>query len=661
MRFIFNLVLLWAATLVSATAQSAKPALEAYGNLPLFSSMEISPDGTKVAAIANLESGSRMILFSNSGEVLLQYDTEAIKARYVQFYDNDHVILNASETTRTLGFRGEYEFSGSFVLPVEGGKPKMLLAGTDGLFPAQSGLGRIIGAGRKSDEVLMPAFMGSAYSDPAYALLRVKLSSGRGRLHSRGSKDTIDWFADGQGNVIARERYNNRNNTYRLEKFEGNNWVKIYQQEDARIPPFGISGVMPDLSGLVYVRTSAEKNGFDELIKLGFDGSFTPIISKDGKEIDAVITDNNRHVVGVRYSGIDTEYDFIDPDLQRAYRAAKESLPNATVYVRSWSDDRKKIVYSVFDPAFGDVWMLQDAELNTMGIFAGNRDEIPIDQLAAVYSIEYAARDGLKIPSVLTVPPGLELSSDANLPLIVMPHGGPSLYDRMDFNWMAQYFANRGYLVLQPNFRGSTGFGQQFLDAGRGEWGGKMQDDITDGVAAMVDGGYADGSNVCIVGASYGGYAALAGATFTPELYKCVIAIAPVSDLNMMLQNVKFESRRGHWVVDYWEGLMADGDARKQKLRSISPVNFADAVQAPVLLLHGDDDTVVPIGQSRTMERALKRADKNVQLVRLKGEDHWLSVPSTRLQTLVEMDRFISQHMPIVSAQPMVVPSAGAE
>ena len=212
---------------------------------------------------------------------------------------------------------------------------------------------------------------------------------------------------------------------------------------------------------------------------------------------------------------------------------------------------------------------------------------------------------------------------------------------------MSQYFANRGYLVLQPNFRGSTGFGRECQDAGRGEWGGKMQDDITDGINALVTAGYIDPDRICIAGASYGGYAALAGATFTPDLYQCVVAIAPVSDLNLMLSDEKRERGNNHWVVSYWEGVMAEGEARKAKLRAISPYHFADRVSAPVLLLHGDDDTIVPISQSNRMKSALERADKDVTLIKLKGEDHWLSVADTRLQTLQAMDAFISEHLPL--------------
>ena len=154
-----------------------------------------------------------------------------------------------------------------------------------------------------------------------------------------------------------------------------------------------------------------------------------------------------------------------------------------------------------------------------------------------VQTIEYSSRDGLKIPAIITWPPGVDGGTAKKLPLVVMPHGGPERYDRVGFDWMAQFFANEGYAVLQPNFRGSTGFGVEFRDAGRGQWGLKMQDDVTDGVNAMIKTGWTDPDRVCIVGWSYGGYAALAGGAFTPELYRCVIAGGAVTDLPQMLNH----------------------------------------------------------------------------------------------------------------------------
>jgi len=204
-----------------------------------------------------------------------------------------------------------------------------------------------------------------------------------------------------------------------------------------------------------------------------------------------------------------------------------------------------------------------------------------------------------------------------------------------------------GQAGIRAKFGGSTGVGGEFQGAGRGEWGGRMRDDLTDGIDALVTAGIVDPDQVCIAGASYGGYAALAGAVFTPELYKCVVAIAPVSDLNLMMSTEKRDLGRDHWLVSYWEEIMADGDARRARLRAISPANFAENVTAPVLLLHGNDDTIVPIRQSTKMRSALKRAKKDVELVVLKGEDHWLSGEETRLQTLKEMDRFLAEHLPV--------------
>lgn len=616
--------------------------------MPLISSAEMSPDGTKIATIVNAENGSRLVIFSAAGEIIKQVGIADMKARHVSFYDNNHPILNVSETTKARGFRNEYEFSGSFAVSLDNDKIVALMNYTKELYPAQSGLGTIIGRGSKSDEVLMPAWMGPVGSRPTYDLLKVNLKHGRGRRFKRGRKHSRDWFSDGQGNPLAREDYDNRQNRYEVKHYSKGKWETLFDAPNSPIPPISIYGVMPDMTGLVFIALTRGDEGFEELMKLGFDGKITgPLLTQRRKEIDQIYTDGNRQVIGVRYAGSEPSYEFLDEKIQQAHAAVKEKLPYATLYLDSWSDDRSKLLYRMFEASIGDVWLIAHADTNSLSILVNNRVNLPAAQIAGVNAIEYPARDGLTIPAIMTIPPGVSLEDDPNLPLIVLPHGGPSAYDRMDFDWMAQYFANRGYLVLQPNFRGSTGYGRAFLNAGRGEWGGKMQNDITDGIEALADSGMADRSRVCIVGASYGGYAALAGATFTPDLYKCVIAIAPVSDLNKMLRDEKRDAGKHHWVVSYWEGLMADGDARRAKLKAISPVNFAENVTAPILLLHGDDDTVVPYDQSKVMERALKRAGKQVELVKLKGEDHWLSVADTRMQTLREMDRFIAEHLPI--------------
>lgn len=645
-RFVF-LLFLCSQCVGNIFAESSypQPPLEAYGALPMISSAQISPDGSKVATIYNFDGGTRMVVFSLVGDDPIPVGISNMKARGISFYDDDHVILRVSETTRTRGFRNEYEYDGAFAINLKTLRIKQLLKDTKDLFPAQSGLGSIVGRAAESGTIYMPAFIGSRYGDPSLDLMKVRLDKPRGRRAKSGTNDTIDWFVGDKGKILARERFNNYSNIYRLEAWIDNRWETI-KEETFELGPRTMIGVMPDESGLIFVQT--QNDGFDALMKFGFDGEVEgPLLEPTDREIESIYTDSNRKILGVRYSGVDPHYEFLDPALQDSYQYIREALPNATIYLDSWSDDQDKILYQIYDPSAGDIWLTHQPSTDTLGRVANRRPDIPLEALGNMFEITYKARDGLEIQAIVTTPPGHIPGESPPLPAIIHPHGGPASYDRFRFDWMAQYFANRGYLVLQPNFRGSTGFGKDFQDAGRGEWAGKMQDDITDGVNALTKVNFIDPDRVCIAGASYGGYAALAGAVFTPEVYKCAIAIAPVSDLNMMLAQEKRESGSDHWVVSYWEDVMAEGNARRKKLRAISPYHFADQAQAPILLLHGDDDTVVPYSQSTRMRDALRRADKSVELIKLKGEDHWLSVADTRLQTLREMDRFLSEHLPV--------------
>ena len=181
--------------------------------------------------------------------------------------------------------------------------------------------------------------------------------------------------------------------------------------------------------------------------------------------------------------------------------------------------------------------------------------------------------------------------------------------------------------------------------AGEGEWGGKMQSDLDDGVMHLVDRGLANPERVCIVGGSYGGYAALAAGAFSPDMYKCVAAVAPVTDLRRVLRQQR--SRRGgdSWVIDYWERQFGAEASEKDLLRTISPVFHADSFRAPVLIIHGEKDTVVDIDQSKVMDKALRKAGKDVQFAKLKGEDHWLTQEETRIQTLRLLAAFIEEHL----------------
>jgi dipeptidyl aminopeptidase/acylaminoacyl peptidase len=227
--------------------------------------------------------------------------------------------------------------------------------------------------------------------------------------------------------------------------------------------------------------------------------------------------------------------------------------------------------------------------------------------------------------------------------MVVLPHGGPEAHDDYEFDWWAQFLASRGYAVLQPQFRGSSGFGDEYRRAGYGQWGGLMQDDVTDGVNAMIAQKIADPKRICIVGASYGGYAALAGAAFTPDLYKCAVSISGVSDLPVMLGATKIRGGDESNALAYWRDSI--GSPTDKAVIDRSPARAADRIKVPVLLIHGLDDTVVPIAQSELMAGALENAKKKYTFVKVKGEDHWMSNSESRQQIMKELEKFLAENL----------------
>ncbi len=632
-------------SLVITTAKAQVPPVEAYGQLPTVKDMALSPDGSAVTYLLNKNGTEAMSVYSFDKGPIAAVGTGGLKARYVHFAGNDHVIIRASENTRVAGFRGKFENSAAFSVSLQNQKPKMLAKNTKGIFPAQSGLGRIIGLSEGEPKVFMPAFMDQPSGDPTYDLLKVDLNNGRGTVHEEGLFYTQDWLVNKQGVVLAREDYNVDRQYYAVRTKKNGSWETIYEKKNASGFPFSILGAKKDESALIIVDSQKGSN-FSALYELGFDGSISePLLSRSDADIEATMVDDNGIVYGILYSGLYPSYDFFDDSVDASVETAQATFPDSAVYVIGWSEDWNTLLLHVTGGGIAGEYYRFTRSTNNMQKIADERAGIPRAAVAETNIVTYKARDELKIPSLLTWP--LMAEERKNLPLIVMPHGGPESYDRVGFDWMAQYFASRGYAVLQPNFRGSDGFGKDFRDAGRGEWGRKMQDDVTDGVKALIKAGIADPERVCIVGASYGGYSALAGGAFTPDLYKCVVAIAPVTDLTAFLKDRKYEYGSNHPVISYWSDLIGDSEEERQKIKQISPVNSAEAFNAPVLLIHGKDDEVVPLDQSTAMERALKKAGKDVKLVKLKGEDHYLSVGDTRLETLKLMDAFVREHLPV--------------
>jgi dipeptidyl aminopeptidase/acylaminoacyl peptidase len=360
-------------------------------------------------------------------------------------------------------------------------------------------------------------------------------------------------------------------------------------------------------------------------------------------EARRLLRDQNARAIGYVTVGETWDYHFFDPAREAAWQLIASSLRGRLVSFESATPDFSKLVFYVEGPGHPGNFVLFDASSRSLTQIGRAYPDIAGNEVAQVQAIEYPAADGLMIPAYLTLPLGRQ---PHDLPLVILAHGGPQARDYGGFEWMAQGLASRGYAVLQPNFRGSGGYGTAFIEAGYGQWGRKMQTDLSDGIAFLASQGIVDPARACIMGASYGGYAALAGVTLQRDVYRCAVAIAPVSDVRDFLAWRAVRSGEDTSTLRYWTRYLGVTDRNDRRLDEISTVRAAGGDDAPVLLIHGRDDTIVPYQQSEAAQRALSAAGRTVELVPLRQEDHYLSREATRVQTLNAAVAFIEQHNP---------------
>jgi dipeptidyl aminopeptidase/acylaminoacyl peptidase len=348
------------------------------------------------------------------------------------------------------------------------------------------------------------------------------------------------------------------------------------------------------------------------------------------------------------------------PEQEKKLRGALKAFPGYIPHLVSYSSDfNRMIVFTEGGDDSGTYWIVDIGKhsANTLG---EAYPTVASPDVGPVRWVDYKAADGLAMRGVLTLPPG---RAAKNLPLVVMPHGGPEAHDTLGFDYFAQVFAARGYAVWQPNFRGSSGSGNAFRDAGFGQWGRKMQTDISDGVAELARQGMIDPKRACIVGWSYGGYAALAGVTVQNGLYRCAASYGGIADPARMLRTEnEAAGYASNLATRYWSKFMGAKSEDDGTLAEISPVRLADHADAPVLLMHGKDDTVVLLDQSQAMERALRRAGKPVELVVFPGTDHWLLEEPSRVAMIKAMVDFVIKYNPpdpAPASPPSAAPPAG--
>jgi len=627
--------------------------VERYGVLPKIQNITISPNGEQVAfRVVSLDRDLISIVGVNPIKPLASVGVSNVKPRDVSFIDNENLLMSVSSVKSIPGFIGELEISVGMSYNIKKKKYNQLLVpGEDGVYAAQSRLDKVVGVSPDGKSVYIPAYSGEpTYSMgrqllPPASLFRVKINgSGRAKIHKRGRGHTRDYFMANDGSVLARETFDEAKNTHSVFAFHGKKSVKIFSEETPYATKNFI-GTSLDEEHLFMIDDNNETNRWSIYTLSLKDGNIEgPIHERDDADIVGHIIDKQRKVLGVRYSGFNPSYAFFDPDLDSRVQAILAKFPNHSVWIEEITPDRNHVLVRVEgSQAAGDYYLYSKGKETVF--ITSRRPNIPVDEIHPIAPVTFAARDGLKIPTLLTVPRG-KIDNLKNLPAIVMPHGGPESFDSIGFDFVAQALAEQGYLVIQPQFRGSVGFGSKHQAAGYGEWGRKALHDLTDAINYFAKEGMIDRDRMCIVGASYGGYSALAGGAFTPDLYKCVVSINGIGNLDDLLNRIRSESGSSSASLAFWEAqILGFGEKDKGVAKQRSPELKASEFKAPVLLIHSEKDENVHPRQSITMYRALKKADKKVKKVELKGEDHFLSQSKTRLKALKEIVKFVNKHI----------------
>ncbi len=632
----------------SAVAQPAPPPIEAYASLPALSNVAISPNGDRIAFIGQAGENRRLGVRSLTGETLGVVDIGDQKVRSVRWADNDHVLITTSMYTDIAHLSDEREFynaqsynvvTRNFVTLLNrtvgggGNMSSTRIAGGAGVVNFLSGdpfVHVVNGEAR--------TFVRSFDRDFNVQTFEVDLDTGVGTL-----REDFSGVMGPDGRAVAIARWDTERGRWWISARRNVGLAQIWTSEDHMIDTPALLGFgrTPDT-----VLVSVPEESGDHLYEIPLAGGEPRRLNfGDAGEIGPIHHPRTGRLLGFQFTKDDDyEYVFLDEPIGRAWASIVAGFPNRRVRMVSATPEFDKLIVKTEGQADAGSYHIIDVAAGTAVRLGSEYPNVPASAIAEVRFISYAAADGMAIPAYLTLPPGRDPS---DLPLIVMPHGGPQARDEPGFDYWSQLLASRGYAVLQPQFRGSLGFGTAHLQAGYGEWGRKMQTDLSDGVRHLASEGVIDPARVCIFGWSYGGYAAMAGPTIDPGVYRCAAAGAGVSDLPRMLAWERRQTGgRDTPTVRYWKRFMGAERINDGTLNAVSPARMVQNADVPILLIHGRDDSVVPYEQTEYFADALRRAGKAVEVVELEGEDHWLSRASGRLAVFNALVPFLERHNP---------------
>ncbi len=470
---------------------------------------------------------------------------------------------------------------------------------------------------------------------------KVKISSGERTLVRKNTEKIAGWTFDLAGRLRLAERVADNGDTEVLRVDEGG-FTRLYSCsvfESCGVLRFHKDGkrvFLPTNKGepdLVRLVLFDPETGKDELVEAD------PENRVDFG--DAIFSEATDELVGTTYEDERVRTYFRDKGLAADYERLRQKLPSRDIALgNSTADDLRWLVTARSDVDPGERYLF-DRKTGSLTLEYKVRERIPREHMAPMQALRYPSSDGLEIPAFLTLPKGVAAK---NLPLIVLPHGGPWYRDSWGFDNEAQFLANRGYAVLQPNFRGSTGYGKKFLNAGNKQWGDRMQDDVTWGVKHLVDKGIADPKRVGIMGGSYGGYATLAGVAFTPELYAAGVSIVGPSNLITLLASIPPYWEAGRRIFHERMGDPTNPEGKKQLERQ-SPLNSAQKIKTSLLVVQGANDPRVKKAESDQIVVALREGGFPVEYLVAPDEGHGFARPVNNMALYAAAEAFLAKHL----------------